>query len=104
MKVNTAHLNAIAGPRATDGARRSALRMANPRQREMSQDIALALRRHLNVKGLTPEDLARETSLSPAEIHAILRGAADLTLSRIAALEKAIGATLIQIPRPYENQ
>lgn len=104
MKVNTDHLNTIASPRSTDGARRSALRMANLRQRQMSQDIALALRYHLNVKGLSPEDLARETALSPAEIQKILQGAADLSLSGIATLEKALGITLIQIPRPYEQQ
>lgn len=78
--------------------------MANLRQRQMSQDIALALRRHLNVKGLSPEDLARETALSRAEIQKILQGTADLSLSGIATLEKALDITLIQIPRPYEQQ
>lgn len=70
----------------------------------MSQDIALALHCHLNAKGLTPEDLARETALTRAEIQIILQGAADLSLSDIATLEKALDITLIQIPRPYEQQ
>lgn len=83
--------------------RRRHERLKSHTWRRHSQDIALLLSHHFRIRGLGADSFARMAPLSPSEIRQCLAGTADLTLSQIAALEKALGVTLIEVPRPYEH-
>ena len=64
-----------------------------------SQSIGVRILTTLRAKSMTQAELAQLMGVTPPQINKIVKGYENLTLDTIAALEKALGIALVEIPK-----
>jgi len=71
---------------------------ANEAWLERSSNIARRILGALQLNGMSQEELATKTGVSPQQVSKLLKGNENLSLETIAKLEAALGIVLLTLP------
>ena len=64
---------------------------------DISERLALKIRRILRTEGISQVEFAHKMEVSPAQITKILSGKENLGIKTISRIEKALGHTLVEV-------
>lgn len=105
MGFNLKRLQEVAKPESAKELEEAKYRSENREWLLKSMKIALYLEHILRVRGISKKQLSEMIDVSPAQVTKLLSGKENLGLKTIGKIEKALGVSLINIPRevrPYQ--
>lgn len=103
-KFDLSRLYAAASPRPEASRQKAKERGESRAWRSMSQDIALAIHFHLGASGTSASRFAELLGEGPEYVAEALSGSHDFSLSEIARIEQALGASLVKTLYTYEAE
>jgi predicted XRE-type DNA-binding protein len=101
MTVNLNRLAAIAKTRSEESFEQSRFRKENRDWLQISQEVALALRRFLRTENMSQEALAAMVGVFMDDLTSLLNGGEIQTMETICKIQNVVGRDLMSAGKPF---